>query len=149
MNIVIAWTQWEDLITDIESVCCMGKARWLRPSSSAPYINLTGAWTALHSGKPDCSPRFVISRKSNQIAEAIHKTRSDNRVCAPYKRQITQFMGYFDRSEIKANCWEMTRHSNFKWLLAKYIMTLLLHHYEELFKQRKTQFSNDRLSIVK
>lgn len=121
----------KNLIADVQSVCCMWKDRWLRSRSSALYLNLMGAWTALHSVKPDCSPRSVIFRKSNQITEAIHKTRSDNRVCAPYKRRITQFMYYFDRSKIKADCWEMARHSNFKWLLGKYTTTLLLHHYEE------------------
>lgn len=135
MNIVIAWTQWKDLITDVQSVCCMWKDRWLRSPTSALYLNLRGAWTALHSVKPDCSPRSVIFRKSNQITEAIHKTRSNNRVCAPYKRRITQFTCYFDRSKIKADCWGMARHSNFKWLLDKCTTTLLLHPYEEPFEQ--------------
>lgn len=140
MHIFISWIQWlpghnEDLITGAQSVCWMWKGRWLRSPSSAPYLNLTGAWTALHSVKPDYSPRSVIFRKSNQITQAIHKTRSYNRVCAPYKRRITQFTCYFDRSEIKADCWGMARHSNFKWLLDKYTTTLLLLPYEEPFKQ--------------
>lgn len=85
MNIVTGWTQWKDLITDDQSVCCMWKDRWLRSPSSALYLNLMGAWTALLSVKLDCSPRSVIFRKSNQITEAIHKTRSDNSLCTLQK----------------------------------------------------------------
>lgn len=130
------------------SVCELHVGGWvIKTPSAALYINLTGAWIALHSGKPDCSPRSVTFRKSNQITEAIHKTRSNNRVCAPYKRRITQFTCYSDRSKIKADCWEMARHSNFKWLLAKYTTTLLLHHYQEPFTAENSVFKWQALNI--
>lgn len=123
------------------SVCVLHvKERRVRSPSSLLYRNLTGAWTALLSGKTDCSPISVILRKSNQITDVIHKTRSNNRVCAPYKRWITQFTCYFDRSKIKAHCWVMAWHSNFKWLLDKYTTTLLLHHYEEPFTVENSVF---------
>lgn len=90
----------------------------------------------------DLSPLRNQTRLQRQV------TKPKQQRSIPYKRQITQFTCYSDRAKIKADCLGTARHSDSKWLLDKYATTLLLRHYKEPLKQRKTQFSNNRRSVV-
>lgn len=90
----------------------------------------------------DLSPLRNQTRLQRQVTK-LKQQRS-----TPYKRQITQLPCHSDRAKIKADCWGTARHTDLKWLLDRYATTLLLCHYKETFKQWKTQFSNNRLTVV-